>query len=386
MKKMRRMIPALCMLLVSAIMLSTASYAWFTMNDSVTATGMQVQAKASGSLVVGKAPLGDAAKTSTAVTLETNQQNLTPITWLGANEVDGITTAGWYVGTGVNPITGEADDFESVASEMANGVNYFDQVIYLGSAGDDLVGQKLTVDMGSLVHGAGDIAYNAYAAAIYVYESTDATWGYNTVEGEKVEKVPGYTETPKAVIRVASWNNTSVTYSDDETATVGTLDKNVYTITKMDGNKEVGYTIPSVIGLMNEANYVGLKVVIRVFVDGNLKNMNANKTDWNMVDLYKDTFTEITDEDAVYDPEADADVVYYEKTENGEGTEDDVYTPVNKREWTDETPLTGLYLFAGQEVFGQGVQYCVNSNKVPTTASSLEFNFEVTPVATTPNS
>ena len=46
MKKMRRMIPALCMLLVSAIMLSTASYAWFTMNEAVTATGMQVTAKA----------------------------------------------------------------------------------------------------------------------------------------------------------------------------------------------------------------------------------------------------------------------------------------------------------------------------------------------------
>ena len=52
MKKMRKLLPAFAMLLVSAIMMSTASFAWFTMNETVTATGMTVTAKSSGGLVI----------------------------------------------------------------------------------------------------------------------------------------------------------------------------------------------------------------------------------------------------------------------------------------------------------------------------------------------
>lgn len=52
MKLSRRLIPAFAMLLVSAVLMSTASYAWFTMNTSVTAQGMSVTATASDSLVI----------------------------------------------------------------------------------------------------------------------------------------------------------------------------------------------------------------------------------------------------------------------------------------------------------------------------------------------
>lgn len=45
MKKMRKLLPALAMLLISAVMMSTASFAWFAMNTNVTATGMNVSAK-----------------------------------------------------------------------------------------------------------------------------------------------------------------------------------------------------------------------------------------------------------------------------------------------------------------------------------------------------
>ena len=53
MKKMRKIIPALAMLLISAVMMSTASFAWFSINDSVTATGMQIKATSSGGLAIG---------------------------------------------------------------------------------------------------------------------------------------------------------------------------------------------------------------------------------------------------------------------------------------------------------------------------------------------
>ena len=45
MKNTRKLIPALAMLLLSAVLMSTASFAWFSMNTSVTAKGMSVTAK-----------------------------------------------------------------------------------------------------------------------------------------------------------------------------------------------------------------------------------------------------------------------------------------------------------------------------------------------------
>lgn len=54
MKNTRKLIPALAMLLVSAVMMSTASFAWFTMNSTVEATGMQVTAVAPASLWISQ--------------------------------------------------------------------------------------------------------------------------------------------------------------------------------------------------------------------------------------------------------------------------------------------------------------------------------------------
>ena len=45
MKKLKKLIPAFCMLLVSVAMLGTSTFAWFSMNKAVSATGMQITAK-----------------------------------------------------------------------------------------------------------------------------------------------------------------------------------------------------------------------------------------------------------------------------------------------------------------------------------------------------
>lgn len=45
MKKFRKLIPALCMLLVSALFVGTSTYAWFSMNKTVSANNMQITAK-----------------------------------------------------------------------------------------------------------------------------------------------------------------------------------------------------------------------------------------------------------------------------------------------------------------------------------------------------
>jgi len=49
---MKKIIPALALLLISAMVLATSSYAWFTMNTSVSASGMKVTASAGTGLVI----------------------------------------------------------------------------------------------------------------------------------------------------------------------------------------------------------------------------------------------------------------------------------------------------------------------------------------------
>ena len=50
--KMRKLLPAFAMLTVSAISLSSATYAWFTMNREVSVTGMSMRTKVSENLLI----------------------------------------------------------------------------------------------------------------------------------------------------------------------------------------------------------------------------------------------------------------------------------------------------------------------------------------------
>lgn len=63
MKKFKKLIPALCMLLVSAVMLGTTTFAWFSMNNKVVAENMQVVAKSDNTyLLIGTGENNAASK------------------------------------------------------------------------------------------------------------------------------------------------------------------------------------------------------------------------------------------------------------------------------------------------------------------------------------
>ena len=52
MKATRKLIPAIAMLLISAVMMSTATFAWFSTNSTVTAKGLHIQATAKNTFLV----------------------------------------------------------------------------------------------------------------------------------------------------------------------------------------------------------------------------------------------------------------------------------------------------------------------------------------------
>jgi len=80
MKFTRKLIPALAMLIVSATMMSTASFAWFSMNSTVTASGMKVQAAAPANLYIKDDFVAVSDCNDTAVTWTNGASTLTPTT------------------------------------------------------------------------------------------------------------------------------------------------------------------------------------------------------------------------------------------------------------------------------------------------------------------
>lgn len=52
MKKFRKLIPATAMLLISALLMGTSTFAWFSLNKTVSATGMQIKASVPTQLLI----------------------------------------------------------------------------------------------------------------------------------------------------------------------------------------------------------------------------------------------------------------------------------------------------------------------------------------------
>lgn len=96
MKKFKKLIPALCMLLISAVTLGSSTFAWFSMNNKVTANGMQVEAASNTQFLV-------------------ISQNTT---FAGLNEVALVKTDGYGDGNKVLPIRYNSSANDVTVKEM----------------------------------------------------------------------------------------------------------------------------------------------------------------------------------------------------------------------------------------------------------------------------
>lgn len=321
MKKMRKLVPAFAMLMVAAIMMSTASFAWFTMNESVTATGMTVQAKASGNLLISTAPL-TAASQDISVELDSTKKNLSPVTY---------DATAWKIpssGKLVDPTYGtllEGATLATVnASDIAYGTSaYFsDYTVYLATAGDSLSGQEITVSITGIAGANFEIA-PAYSIAFYVVAPTTGSNG------------------------VASWADPDW---GSPNATVSLLAGT--------GKCTGTFTLPSTYGI-NAETKTGVKVVMRVYVDGNLKKGDQT--------VYTNT---IVQGSGKYNPTSMSAWTFYTDSKGQNKVSD-----VNM--WTTETDISGYYYWDGttQTSSTKEVKY-VNNATIPTGSTTFEVEFK----------
>ena len=166
---MKKLIPALCMLLVAATLLGTSTYAWFSMNTQVQATGMTVNAKAPASLVITNTS-NVAASSSPSVALSTAGSDLTP-----ASHGDHATySSGLYYNTtptSIDGVTGLGTVTPATAiNNTPTGSNYYvDYVVYISSPGEALEDKELTVAISTTETIATTV--NAVSVDFYVVET-----------------------------------------------------------------------------------------------------------------------------------------------------------------------------------------------------------------------
>lgn len=162
---MKKLIPAIVMLLVSAVVLSTASYAWFTTTQSATASGMQVTATAPSSVLIRQIDATGNATTEfgSSVTFTGDAVTLTP-----ASTVNGVN---FFAPTKVEDALGGMA-FTAEIEEVKNGGDnyYVDYLVELQNAGSDQITLSLTK-----LNITGPAIKDAVRVAILAYSYDDAS-------------------------------------------------------------------------------------------------------------------------------------------------------------------------------------------------------------------
>ena len=342
MKKMRRLIPAIAMLLVSAVMLSTASFAWFTMNDQVTATGMQVQAKASGNLLISKTQMTAEDKNVSVSFTDVAKKELKPVTYLDGK---------WQIPASnvvIDPMTGTASDanYANVSSEatFGNSVYHADYTVYLATGGDAMTSGTQKEDK--------YYYYDLYA---------------------NVEPIAGIDQSIAAAYTIAFLVNgtqvVEIPYEDYTNLNGHTAPENGKILVL------AGVDVPTIIGATADSK-VGLKVEMRIYVDGDLDSADKEITVANVKKIAgngqsgdDDYYAPLTS----YDKATMSNWVFYDA--NGEIVNSSMFD--SQTNFADKGVVTYWDTTYVEKLMP--AKY-VNNNSVPTTATMFSVTLSVAEV------
>ena len=203
--KFKRLIPALAMLLVSAILLGTSTFAWFSMNTTVQAANMQVKAVADQGILINEVATANDGNWD-------QQANSDDTTAIFLHATSTAATATWY--SAHSKITGDAAD-ATANTRSAN----------LTTDGYKVLGTDITTATETIAAQAGQTA-----AREIVYVDSDADGNYDNGEGYYV-KYTYYLKSSAAAITTSldqgkqNLNITATVTDTTDPATSANLDK-----------------------------------------------------------------------------------------------------------------------------------------------------------------
>lgn len=206
---MKKLIPALALLLVSAVMLATSSFAWFSMNTTVTVTGMEVKTRVSDNLFVrtiglaDPAPANDESDFASFLTLPSTATLLEPVSTVDAK-------AFFYTDstTNVDAVTGEANNNTFIeyapgdAFDENYGVNdtpstadakgYVDYIMELKAVNGSGLEKNLKLTKLNLTYKGVETAQKAFRVAVFMEEFNGSEYTMVSEETLPTAKIFGY--------------------------------------------------------------------------------------------------------------------------------------------------------------------------------------------------
>lgn len=161
MKKFKKVIPALCMLLVSAIMLGSTTYAWFSMNSSVKAENMSVAAMSKTTyLMIGKNNTSEDGF-STKADFTATAKTIYPCAYTEQKiDVDGtetISAKSWYTANSTEYASSNNKVTNYQTVDLANNNYFLLSTVYLKMSADSVeyTGKmKMTFERDESAHAA----------------------------------------------------------------------------------------------------------------------------------------------------------------------------------------------------------------------------------------
>lgn len=185
MKLSRKLIPAFIMLLVSAVLMSTASFAWFSTNTSATVSGMKVKIATATTLLIKDADTSGAVY-ATSMQYSLANDSMAPLsTATPENTTDGtIAVPKFYKLAAANGIEPGSHAFkpsstfaEDKVVESGDKVSYLTETILLRGTGDGTTLGKLALKVGVSENSTTDI--NASLRIMFAVKDPDnntVTW------------------------------------------------------------------------------------------------------------------------------------------------------------------------------------------------------------------
>ncbi len=117
MKNARKLIPALAMLLVATVMMSTASYAWFSMNSTVTASSLSIKATTDANLFIANGASVQLAQiTGTSASFTAKNDAVLPADMSDSNGTVTVRIADEYSEAPTVGTAGAASTWESIGT------------------------------------------------------------------------------------------------------------------------------------------------------------------------------------------------------------------------------------------------------------------------------
>lgn len=114
MKSFKKLIPAMVMLLVATMLMATSTYAWFSMNTTVTATGMQVKAVAEKGILINEVATSNSNSWDEEATANESEAILLRAT-------STATTASWYTASSKKSNTAASATSGTASTDLVDG-------------------------------------------------------------------------------------------------------------------------------------------------------------------------------------------------------------------------------------------------------------------------